>query len=56
MLAWDCTPFNVYESATHADWHEVAGRCVARLNLRIEGASFFSSLLRYCIKSGDRRL
>ena len=20
MLAWDCTPFNVYESATHTDW------------------------------------
>ena len=35
MLAWDCTPFNVDESATHADWHEVVGRCVARLNLRI---------------------
>ena len=56
MLAWDCTPFNVYESATYADWHEVAGRCVVRLNLWIEGEPLFSSLLRYCIKSSDRRL
>ena len=37
----DCTPFNVYESATHADWHEVVGRCVARLNLQIEGEPLF---------------
>ena len=36
MLAWGHAPFNVYESATHVDWHEVAGRCVVRFNLRID--------------------
>ncbi len=33
MFACGCAPFNVYERASHVDWHEVARHYAARFNL-----------------------